>query len=171
MPFVTSGHLRSAARGEGNTAVPYAFLSAIISHCTSYFPALRPIHKKLWAEGLFALDDGYRQPQLRVIQLALLVLTSRPSDNAGQREIGLARAIGAAHLLGLHMDPTNWELPLWERSVRMRIWWSLMIHDKWSAVVSGRPTQRVLDQYCADQQHASQQLQCPYPDARSGDRR
>ena len=112
-----------------------------MAHATSYIPEISPLHKNLWSQALLALEDEYRQPRLRTLQLALLVLTSRPSENAGQREIGVARLTGAAHLLGLHMDPTHWTLPAWERSIRKRIWWTLLVHDKWGALLYGRPSQ------------------------------
>lgn len=41
-----------------------------------------------------------------------------------------AQAIGAAQLLGLHMDSSDWKLPAWEKSIRKRLWWGLLIHDK-----------------------------------------
>jgi len=53
------------------------------------------------------------------------------------------QATGAAHLLGLHLDPTNWMLPRWEISLRKRLWWSLVIQDKWRALLYGRPSKWV----------------------------
>lgn len=126
-------------------------MAGIVAHSTPYLPEIGGLHKNLWAQTLLALEDEYRQPRLRTIQLALLILSSRPSENVGQSEIGLARvrivhgrelisqAVGAAHLLGLHIDPTRWNLPRWERSVRKCMWWILLIHDKWRALIHGRP--------------------------------
>lgn len=141
LPFVNAKRLESACAGlGGNGPVPFALLAGIVAHSTPYINELRPLHKQLWSQGLVGLEDEFRQPRLRTIQLALLILSSRPAENVGQSEIGLARAAGAAHLLGLHMDPTNWTLPLWERSVRKRLWWTLLIHDKWRALIYGRPS-------------------------------
>ncbi|WVQ89068.1 hypothetical protein IAS59_002815 [Cryptococcus gattii] len=102
-----------------------------------------PVPKYLWQEALLALDDEYRQPRLSTLQLALLQMYSRPQEvgeNSGQITIAVGRAIGAAHLLGLHIDPTNWSLPHWETSLRKRIWWALLIQDKWRALLYGRPS-------------------------------
>ncbi|KAL1406677.1 hypothetical protein Q8F55_008383 [Vanrija albida] len=141
LPFVNAKRLEAACAGlGGNGPVPFALLAGIVAHATPYINELRPLHKQLWSQGLVGLEDEFRQPRLRTIQLALLILSSRPAENVGQSEIGLARAAGAAHLLGLHMDPTNWTLPLWERSVRKRLWWTLLIHDKWRALIYGRPS-------------------------------
>lgn len=40
---------------------------------------------------LDSMEDEYRQPRLQTLQLALLVLTSRPTLNSGQNSIGIAR--------------------------------------------------------------------------------
>jgi hypothetical protein len=48
--------------------------------------------------------------------------------------LSVTQAIGAAQLLGLHMDPSEWKLPAWEKSIRKRLWWGLLIHDKFRGV-------------------------------------
>ncbi|EJT49769.1 hypothetical protein A1Q1_01083 [Trichosporon asahii var. asahii CBS 2479] len=136
-PFIDGERLVASTR----TSPRYALLTGIMAHCTSYLPDIAPLRKELWAQALLGLEDEYRQPRLRTLQLAILVLCSRPSENAGQCEIGLGRAAGAAQLLGLHIDPTFWTLPDWEKSIRRRIWWSLVVHDKWRALLYGRPCQ------------------------------
>ncbi|GFZ44245.1 hypothetical protein JCM24511_01967 [Saitozyma sp. JCM 24511] len=141
LPFINGDRLERACLGlQGSEPVPYGLLAVIIAHATPYLPEIRPLHKKLWSSALLGLEDEYRIPRLRTLQLALLALSARPSENIGQSDIGLARAIGTAHLLGLHMDPSGWRLPAYERSLRKRMWWNLMIHDKWRALLFGRPS-------------------------------
>ncbi|ORY21528.1 hypothetical protein BCR39DRAFT_474393 [Naematelia encephala] len=143
LPFINATRLETACLGVGDCGpIPYALLAGIIAHSSPYITEMRAIHKTVWSHALLALEDEYRQPRLQTLQLALLAFSARPiyTENAGQSDIGLARAIGAAHLLGLHMEPSNWDLPLWEKSVRKRIWWTLLIHDKWRAVMYGRPS-------------------------------
>ncbi|OXG32367.1 hypothetical protein C367_01135 [Cryptococcus neoformans Ze90-1] len=144
LPIINSKRLEDSCMGlEGSGPVPYALLSGIIAHSIHYLPEITPLRKNLWHEALLALDDEYRQPRLSTLQLALLQIYSRPmeiGENSGQITIAIARAIGAAHLLGLHIDPTNWSLPYWETSLRKRIWWALLIQDKWRALLYGRPS-------------------------------
>lgn len=45
-----------------------------------------------------------------------------------------------AHDLGLNLDPTSWSLELSDANRRIRIWWGIYIHDKWSALGLGRPS-------------------------------
>lgn len=85
-------------------------------------------------------EDEYRRPRLQTLTLALLMASSRPQIQLGQHGVATARAAGAAQLMGLHRDPTNWLIPKWERSLRRRIWWCLLIHDKWRGLLHGRPS-------------------------------
>ncbi|WWC66203.1 uncharacterized protein I206_100104 [Kwoniella pini CBS 10737] len=145
IPVISTNRLDNAYSEISSTAstTPHALLAGIIAHSTHYLPELRSIHKELWSNALLALDDEFRQPRLSTLQLALLQMYGRPveiAENAGQLTIASGRAIGAAFLLGLHIDPTNWSLPLWERKLRKRIWWALVIQDKWRALLYGRPS-------------------------------
>ena len=36
-----------------------------------------------------------------------------------------------AQLLGMHLDPTRWAIPGWEKDLRIRLWWMLAMHDAW----------------------------------------
>ncbi|ADV20528.1 hypothetical protein I305_06017 [Cryptococcus gattii E566] len=144
IPIINFKRLENSCMGlQSSGPVPYALLSGIIAHSIHYIPEIISLRKYLWQEALLALDDEYRQPRLSTLQLALLQMYSRPQEvgeNSGQITIAVGRAIGAAHLLGLHIDPTNWSLPHWETSLRKRIWWALLIQDKWRALLYGRPS-------------------------------
>ncbi|OCF32115.1 hypothetical protein I316_06271 [Kwoniella heveanensis BCC8398] len=148
MPFIDPKRIDLACREPSQGGpIPFALLAGIIAHSTMYLESTRTLTKILWSHVLVGLDAEYRQPRLQTLQLAILLLSSRPSENVGQREIGLARAVGAANLLGLHVDSTSWRLPLWERRLRKRIWWTLLIHDKWRALLFGRPCYRILEHF------------------------
>lgn len=92
LPFINGDRLERACLGlQGSEPVPYGLLAVIIAHATPYLPEIRPLHKKLWSSALLGLEDEYRIPRLRTLQLALLALSARPSENIGQSDIGLAR--------------------------------------------------------------------------------
>ena len=42
--------------------------------------------------------------------------------------------------IGLHLDCTEWSIPLWEKRLRKRLAWALYMQDKWSALMYGRPS-------------------------------
>ena len=92
LPFVNSKRLETACLGQQDSGpIPYALLAGIVPHCTSYIPEIRRLHTTLWAHALLGMEEEYRQPKLRTLQLAMLLLVSRPSENSGQTEIALTR--------------------------------------------------------------------------------
>lgn len=55
--------------------------------------------------------------------------------------------MGAVHVLGLHIDPSQWSLPRWESSLRIRLFWAVLFHDKVRALLLGRPSHLHCDNY------------------------
>jgi len=138
-PLADVGTLRRGlAHPQARSSNWYAILTAMLAHVTTYVPQIRPQHKQIWRQALMTVEDEYRRPRLQTISLALLMASSRPQIQLGQHGIATARAAGAAVLIGLHRDPAKWLIPKWEKSLRRRIWWCLLIHDKWRGLLHGR---------------------------------
>ncbi|TKA53416.1 hypothetical protein B0A53_04402 [Rhodotorula sp. CCFEE 5036] len=122
--------------------VSYALLTSLIAHATSYASRvyeIRSVHKHLWRQVILPLEDEFRKPSFQTIQTAIVILTSRPAINVAQNHIAMGRVVTAAQLLGLHLDPSAWRVSPRERSLRKRLWWTLLVHDKWRTLWYGRP--------------------------------
>lgn len=52
----------------------------------------------------------------------------------------LGMACSIAQSMGFDKECLEWKIPDWEKRVRRRIWWTLMIQDTWFAVSYGKPT-------------------------------
>ncbi|BGP18809.1 hypothetical protein JCM10213v2_006889 [Rhodosporidiobolus nylandii] len=120
--------------------VSFGLLTSLLAHSTCYVTEIRQFHKPLWRQVLLALEDEYRKPTLQTLQLALIVITSRPAINVGQNTVAMGRIITAAQLLGLHLDPSHWRIPESEKVLRRRLWWAILITDKLRAAYYGRPS-------------------------------
>lgn len=60
--------------------------------------------------------------------------------------ISCGRLVSLSHCLGLNRDPSNWKISLQEKKQRIRLWWGVVIHDRWYV-----PLQRHLQCFhCAD---------------------
>ncbi|GAA5854884.1 hypothetical protein JCM8547_004109 [Rhodosporidiobolus lusitaniae] len=127
------------------SGVSFGVLTSLLAHSTAYVTNLRPHHKLLWRQVLLSLEDEYRNPTLQTIQLGLITIASRPALNVGQNTIAMGRLISAAQLLGLHLDCSRWKVPAAERRIRTRLWWAIVIHDKWRSALYGRPSNVSLD--------------------------
>lgn len=82
------------------------------------------------------LADAMYRPKLSTVQAGLL-LSQRPE---GDQWAPTAQLIAVAQELGLHLDCSNWKIPLWEKGLRKRLAWGLYMQDKWGALVHGRPS-------------------------------
>ncbi|EFQ99729.1 hypothetical protein MGYG_02743 [Nannizzia gypsea CBS 118893] len=57
------------------------------------------------------------------------------------------RTVALAHCLGLNRDPSNWKLSRAEKNQRIRLWWGVVIHDKWASYGHGVPPHISRNQY------------------------
>jgi hypothetical protein len=103
---------------------------------------LPPISQpELFEHAHAALYREMDSPKLSTLQACLLVLHEQP-DISGTTESpriwALAcQATACAQSLGLHQDPTEWKLPLWEKKLRKRLWWTAYINDVWTSICHG----------------------------------
>ncbi|KAH6881029.1 fungal-specific transcription factor domain-containing protein [Thelonectria olida] len=90
-----------------------------------------------------ALPSSYHRSKLCSIQACLLLLQCQPEDSLNPDHTfqwGLTcQALAIGQCLGLHLDASNWAIPLWERNVRKRLSWALFMQDRWTALAYGRP--------------------------------
>jgi hypothetical protein len=128
--------------GEQSNEIPLPAVLAAATLATGiiYDIELRSISKSAWGANLQALTEQFGISTLVTLQVALTDLTGRPSINTSGNFMSFSQTLAISHMLGLHLDPTNWVLPREEKDVRIRIWWAIMIHDKWSSLCWGRPS-------------------------------
>jgi len=96
----------------------------------------RPDLRELERLARVTLADAMYRPKLSTVQAGLL-LSQRPE---GDQWAPTAQLVAIGQELGLHLDCTNWKIPLWERGLRKRLAWALYMQDKWGSLVHGRPS-------------------------------
>jgi hypothetical protein len=62
-------------------------------------------------------------------------MLGRPIYHMTGNIINAGRTVNLAHSHGLHRDPSAWRAGDSEKSLRARVWWALVVHDHWYAVV------------------------------------
>ncbi|WWC97422.1 hypothetical protein V866_004302 [Kwoniella sp. B9012] len=140
-PVANRMRLEAVIRREpGSGTYSPTFLAALMSHAIyTYRPTERAVATIMWKKVLAALEDEYRLPRLVTLQTTMMILLCNPHENHAQNSMALGRAVGCAYVLGLHVECIKWRLPRWERSLRRRLWWSLIIMDTWRSYIQGRP--------------------------------
>ncbi|GKZ27646.1 hypothetical protein AbraIFM66951_006001 [Aspergillus brasiliensis] len=94
-----------------------------------------------------ALHEEFSAPGLSTVSVALIDLTGRPIFSMTGNAISCGRMISLAHCLGLNRDPSHWKLSRPEKNHRMRLWWGVVIHDRWGSFGHGVPPQIAKNQY------------------------
>ncbi|KAJ6627157.1 hypothetical protein B0H10DRAFT_422538 [Mycena sp. CBHHK59/15] len=110
---------------------------AALNHCRHYRSSIPSIRSIISAN---AEGTGQEPSRLASISAALLDLSGRPVLDAEVNYLLLARTIAQAQLLGLHINPTSWAIPSWEKDLRRTLWWALRIHDAWMSFLNSRPS-------------------------------
>jgi len=94
-----------------------------------------PDVKALVALASKSLNDIIYRPKLSSIQ-GFLLLSQHDGGESWERT---AQMIATGQTLGLHLDCSDWDIPIWEKGLRKRLAWANYIQDKWSALVHGWP--------------------------------
>lgn len=119
-------------------ASQYWNFSSVLSETT------KPNLTLLWRFALESFDITIFRPKLSSVQAGLLLAQYESSDggivSSGARGRVTAHLISTAHKLGLHLDPTDWDIPSWEIGLRRRLAWAVYMQDKWVSLIEGRPT-------------------------------
>ncbi|KAH7350296.1 fungal-specific transcription factor domain-containing protein [Pyrenochaeta sp. MPI-SDFR-AT-0127] len=101
----------------------------------------RPDTYYVWNKGISATLEDFLSPGMPTIQAAVLDQVGRPSVSIIGNITLCGRTLSLAQTFGLHRDPSKWNITENEKSVRMRIWWCVLITDHWSSVAYGAPPQ------------------------------
>ncbi|KAL2427591.1 hypothetical protein ABEF91_002113 [Exophiala dermatitidis] len=111
-------------------------------------PTLKGITRPFEQYELFhaaqaSLERELEAPNLWNLQACLLMLHEKAAGNGTfetPRTWTLsAQAVACAQMIGLHRDPTDWNIAPWEKSLRKKLWWATYITDMWSSVSHGNP--------------------------------
>ncbi|KAF7919679.1 uncharacterized protein EAE97_011597 [Botrytis byssoidea] len=108
-------------------------------HCPNLkrFPV--PDQRYCWNLAVESLQGCFLAPGLSTLYAALLDLTGRPIISITGNTLTSGRSVALAHSLGLNRDPSRWRISDHEKSLRTRLWWGVLIHDRWSSFAHGVP--------------------------------
>ena len=91
----------------------------------------RPSAQFAWNQAVLALRDDFMAPSMTTVHAGLLDLLGRPIYHVTGNITNAGRIVSLAYSQGLHRDPTSWPANTVEKSLRIRVWWAVLIHDHW----------------------------------------
>ncbi|PNS17739.1 hypothetical protein CAC42_3134 [Sphaceloma murrayae] len=89
-----------------------------------------------------AVQESFLRPRINSVQAGLLLLQRRlPTSNAPTSSAisatFLASLIALGQQMGLHLDCSEWTIVPWEKGLRKRLAWALVMQDAFSALTQG----------------------------------
>jgi hypothetical protein len=96
----------------------------------------KPDGDKLFHLALKTFTSVILRPKLSTVQAGLLLL----QRSGGSSWIMTSQIVAVAEELGLHQDCSSWSIPEWERGLRRRLAWAVIMQDIWTATLNGRPS-------------------------------
>ena len=109
----------------------YATTICYWHHLPSSIRQPRPDSRFAWNLAVKALQEDFLAPRLSTLQAALVDLIGRPIFSLKGNVINTGRCVALANSLGLNRDPKGWNIGAEEKSLRVRLWWGVLIHDSW----------------------------------------
>ncbi|KAH8817212.1 fungal-specific transcription factor domain-containing protein [Xylogone sp. PMI_703] len=107
-------------------------------------PKLRQHHcpngRFVWVQAMEALHtELFLEPCVSSIVAALFCVAGRPTTTMTGNAMVLASALALTRSLGLNRNPATWPISEAEKSLRVRVWWGVLIHDRWCSFAYGTP--------------------------------
>ncbi|KAK2590865.1 hypothetical protein QQS21_011439 [Conoideocrella luteorostrata] len=154
MPLLDELAFRDKWRNEKDGISP-ALLACLYAHTLVYWPhssvlsgQVCPDRRFIWNLANEAVySELYLSPGMSIIMAILLNVGGRPTTSIIGNGVLLGSAVSIAHSLGLNHNPLPWKIPQSEKFLRMKIWWSLLIHDRWFSLAHGTPPRISRPQY------------------------
>lgn len=115
-------------------------------HLDVWFCQANPSTDALWRLVYDQLQEEIHQPQLSVLQAALLYLHKAPQNDVRYALSDtpftwawIGKIVGLATSLSLNTESSMFAIPSWEKRLRKRVWWAVYAEDKWRSLLMGRP--------------------------------
>ncbi|KAK9475469.1 uncharacterized protein V1510DRAFT_359020, partial [Dipodascopsis tothii] len=145
-PIVHRRHFMEAYRQDKeSTPLLLAVFAITVGYCPSIPLKDRAVLQREFTNHFFsAFGSKIIYPSLDTVQ-ALVLICECLNDRGVLMPHG--SAVSAAIELRLHIDCSDWKIPLWERTLRKSIWRSICIRDSWIIVrFLGLP--KIMKDYC-----------------------
>ncbi|KAJ9396058.1 transcriptional regulator family: Fungal Specific TF [Paecilomyces variotii] len=98
-----------------------------------------PDIKYMWNLAVNAMNEDFLAPNFSTILACILDLLGRPITSITYNAVNIGRVVSLSLSLGLNRDPADWNLDHRQKSLRVRTWWGVLIHDTWASLSHGTP--------------------------------
>jgi hypothetical protein len=124
------------------TALPFILYDDLLSTTLVH---TQPTTHQLFRYTWLAIMQEMHTPRLATLQACLLLLqrapTNRYTTDTPFKTSLVGWTVNLAYSLGLNRECSDWVgIPIWELSLRKRLWYAVFIMDKWASLGAGAPS-------------------------------
>lgn len=124
------------------TALPFVLYDDVLATTIVHSPP--PAHQ-LYRISWLAVTQELHTPRLATLQACLLLLqrapTNRFTTDTPWKTSLVGWTVSLAQSLGLARECSDWTgIPDWEIALRRRLWYGVLIMDKWASLGAGMPS-------------------------------
>ena len=133
-------------RCKDRSQLPPTFLVNVVAYALFYWdtsPALasyaRPDQDFAWSTAVAANIADMQKGDLATIISICIDISGRPSRCLVKNVADVARAVALSHAIGLNHDCSEWKISDLEKRLRWKIWWGVVVQDRWFNFAQGTP--------------------------------
>lgn len=126
--------------------VPRTFLVNFVAFVLFYWnigPDLtlhaRPDQDWAWSVAVQAMIADIQKGDLVAVVSTVLNVAGRPSKGFVSNMTSVSRIVALSHSCGLNHDCREWKIAEGEKRLRWKIWWAILLHDRWLNFAQGTP--------------------------------
>lgn len=93
----------------------------------------------IWIQACSTMQEEATSPSFWTVPIMTINIIGRPSLGWLSNILNTTRAASLAQKFGLNRNPINWEIPITEIEMRIRLWWAVFINDSWCSLAYGSP--------------------------------
>ncbi|KAL7810005.1 N-terminal binuclear Zn cluster-containing/DNA binding domain-containing protein [Trichoderma aethiopicum] len=140
---------------EDKTRISPALMACLYAHTIVYWQSSPTLSRYRCPESRFiwnlaneaVYSELHLSPGMSIIKAIVLNIGGRPTTSLIGNGVLLGSAVSMAHSVGLNHNPLPWKIPQPEKYLRMKIWWALLVHDRWASLAHGTPPHIQRSQY------------------------
>ncbi|EXJ86304.1 hypothetical protein A1O3_03255 [Capronia epimyces CBS 606.96] len=141
-------------RIQNRSTLPQTFLVILVSHALFYWdlsPTLtayvRPDQDLAWQTSVALNAASLQKGDIATISTICIGTSGRPYQRLVHNVANVARTVALAYTIGLNHDCSEWKIRDLEKRLRWKLWWGLLIQDRWLNFAQGTPPYVSKDHY------------------------
>lgn len=135
-----------ASKLTDRQTIPRTFLVNFVAFALFYWDMgsslllhARPDQDFAWSVASQAMIADIQKGDLAAITSTIFNVAGRPSKSFVSNMTSVSRIVALSHSCGLNHDCREWKIADYEKRFRWKVWWAILIHDRWLNFAQGTP--------------------------------